>query len=291
MPGNYSHNPITNGTVLDETRYNTDHNNHVTNMTPAGVDDYSANVAQMQLTVSPGDVGSESLATSTAGELERIRFVIKRLLGTTHWYQGPGLLTPSVIDDYSTNAAQMQTNTDPGEVSSESLATTLAGEVERLRFVLKEMKGTAQWYVSTKTKTALPQVLTASTSTRQWNDAVTSNFQFLWYVSSDYESGLVTLYFWRRAPGTGGTAIMNYTLTRLRAGAALTSVGTGTVNFTPANTNTFEATLDIGSANFQVGDVLAWSIERLGADGGDTLAQPVIFDGAWVQYTGFAGRN
>lgn len=51
------------------------------------------------------------------------------------------------VDDYSTNVTQMQTTTDPGEVSSEALATSMAGELERLRFVLKEIKGdVAQWY-------------------------------------------------------------------------------------------------------------------------------------------------
>jgi len=87
MSGNYSHNTILNGTVLADTRYNADHQNHIDNHTPAGLDDYSANVAQMQSVADPGDVGSELLATSTAGEFERYRFVIKRFLGTDHWYR------------------------------------------------------------------------------------------------------------------------------------------------------------------------------------------------------------
>jgi len=59
-------------------------------------------------------------------------------------------LTPSGVDDYSTNTTQMRVTTDPGEVGTESLATSLAGEVERLRFAIKEIKGTdvAQWYSS-----------------------------------------------------------------------------------------------------------------------------------------------
>jgi len=55
-------------------------------------------------------------------------------------------LIPAQLDDYSTNQTQMQTNVDPGEVGTESLATTLAGELERLRFSVKEIKGTTQWY-------------------------------------------------------------------------------------------------------------------------------------------------
>jgi len=52
------------------------------------------------------------------------------------------------MDDYSTDATQMQTTTDPGEVGTESLATTLAGELERIRFILKELGGGAQWYTT-----------------------------------------------------------------------------------------------------------------------------------------------
>lgn len=62
-------------------------------------------------------------------------------------------LGPSGVDDYSTNATQMRITTDPGEVGSESLATSLAGELERLRFAIREIKGTsaAQWYSTAST--------------------------------------------------------------------------------------------------------------------------------------------
>lgn len=40
----------------------------------------------------------------------------------------------------------MQAVTNPGEVGTESQATTQAGEFERLRFMIRELKGTAQWY-------------------------------------------------------------------------------------------------------------------------------------------------
>jgi len=62
---------------------------------------------------------------------------------------------PAQFDDYSSSVAQMQTNTDPGEVGSESQATTLAGELERERFAIKEIKGTDQWYETAKTSLSL----------------------------------------------------------------------------------------------------------------------------------------
>ena len=53
---------------------------------------------------------------------------------------------PEQMDDYSSSIAEMQSTTDPGEVGTESQAETLAQELERIRFIIKEMKGAAQWY-------------------------------------------------------------------------------------------------------------------------------------------------
>jgi hypothetical protein len=61
---------------------------------------------------------------------------------------------PAQLDDYSVNAAQMQLTADPGESGTESLATNLAGELERSRFMLKEIGSLiqgatlTQWYSS-----------------------------------------------------------------------------------------------------------------------------------------------
>lgn len=87
MPGNYSHTNRSDGLTLTASVYNADHQNHINNATPAGGDDYSANVSQMQTTTDPGEVGSESLASSLAGELERIRFALKEMKGTVQWYE------------------------------------------------------------------------------------------------------------------------------------------------------------------------------------------------------------
>ncbi|MCI0526653.1 MAG: hypothetical protein L0Y56_04265, partial [Nitrospira sp.] len=87
MPGNYSHTTRADGTTLTSAIYNADHQNHIDNQTPAGTDDHSINVAQMQSTIDPGEVGTESLPSSLAGELERIRFMIKEITGKTQWYE------------------------------------------------------------------------------------------------------------------------------------------------------------------------------------------------------------
>lgn len=83
--------------ILTNTDLNAEIDNILNNLDPSGVDDYSSTATQMKITTSPGSTGSESLATSLAGELERLRFVIKRLIGTsvTNWYDAP---TSSLTD-------------------------------------------------------------------------------------------------------------------------------------------------------------------------------------------------
>ena len=66
-------------------------------------------------------------------------------------HQNPINQDPTTYDDYSSSVAQMQTGTDPGEVGTESLPTSLSGELERIRFTIEEFKSTfdssvAQWY-------------------------------------------------------------------------------------------------------------------------------------------------
>lgn len=53
---------------------------------------------------------------------------------------------PESIDDFSVNVSEMQAVTDPYPASTESLATTLDGEIQRLRNVIKQITQETQWY-------------------------------------------------------------------------------------------------------------------------------------------------
>ena len=53
---------------------------------------------------------------------------------------------PEDTDDYSVNVAEMQSVVDPYPASSESLPTALAGELERIRYQIKEITGETHWY-------------------------------------------------------------------------------------------------------------------------------------------------
>ena len=52
----------------------------------------------------------------------------------------------SCVDDFSATVAQMQSTADPFPSGAESQATSAAGEIERLRFMFRQIFGLTQWY-------------------------------------------------------------------------------------------------------------------------------------------------
>jgi hypothetical protein len=75
--------------VLTDEDINNEFNWFLQNLVPLMVDDYSVSIAQMQTQTTPGTVGGESLATSLAGEIERIRYMLALIMGETYWYSTP----------------------------------------------------------------------------------------------------------------------------------------------------------------------------------------------------------
>lgn len=76
-------------------------------------------------------------------------------------------MVPTLMDDYSASVSQMQTTADPGEDGTESLATSLAGEIARLRFAIQEIKGSGvnYWYENANTSLSdLRQLVGGSTA-------------------------------------------------------------------------------------------------------------------------------
>ena len=112
MPGLYSHTTRAAGLTLTANIYNTDHNNHVTNQELQQTDDYSSSVAQMQATTDPGEVGTESQATSAAEEIEQLRFTIEEF--------------KSVFDS---SVAQWYETVTVGDISLDSSSLILATQV------------------------------------------------------------------------------------------------------------------------------------------------------------------
>ena len=55
-------------------------------------------------------------------------------------------LNPTLIGGYSDTVGQMRIVSDPGGAGTEILASSLAAELERVRFALKRLAYTDQWY-------------------------------------------------------------------------------------------------------------------------------------------------
>lgn len=87
--------------ILTYSDLNAEFDNIINNMAAATNVGYSATVAQMRTQTNPGGVGSESLAASISGELERIRFAISRIIGKTYWYEAPTRSLQSVFSNVS----------------------------------------------------------------------------------------------------------------------------------------------------------------------------------------------
>ena len=111
FPYSQLYSPTTNGSIT-ATQYNAEHQNHINNNIPESIDDYMASVAEMRLQTDPGEIGTESQATSLSEELERLRYAIKEAKNmwgaVTYWYETPtvGNLTKTSNADAFTVYAQ-----------------------------------------------------------------------------------------------------------------------------------------------------------------------------------------
>ena len=80
------------GEYLDSAKYQADRAQAAAADVPTVQDDYSADLAEMQTVADPAPSGTPSLATTLAGELARLRYVLTQMklaLGAsiTHWYE------------------------------------------------------------------------------------------------------------------------------------------------------------------------------------------------------------
>jgi hypothetical protein len=110
---------------LTAANYNAEFQNVYNNVgRPENIDDFSENVAEMQLQTDPGEVGSENQAISMSGEIERLRFAIRDVKNfidpaVTHWYETPQAFSPSLLTSLAVtsttdaNVAVIQANVSP----------------------------------------------------------------------------------------------------------------------------------------------------------------------------------
>lgn len=99
------------GEVLTAADLNAEFDNIINNFTLTNLDDYSVNTAQMQEIVSPGDVASESPATNLAGEITRLRYMLKLIHGKAQWYASTlsGWITTAMLGDNQVTQVKLAT--------------------------------------------------------------------------------------------------------------------------------------------------------------------------------------
>lgn len=129
MAALYSHTTRADGLILTAAIYNADHQNHIDNGVPLQLDDYSVSVVQMQTTTDPGEIGTESQATSLAGELERIRFAIKEITGKAQWYATPAAAAWTLISEKT-----------PAATGTINFATGISSTYDHYMFALKAIR-------------------------------------------------------------------------------------------------------------------------------------------------------
>jgi len=153
MGANYSHTTRSTGTVLTDTIYNADHNNHITNMIPTIIDDYSANAATMQTTRDPYPGASVSLATSLAEELSGIRYIIKQITGAAQWYIDPTGLDSAIVSSSLTAVGTIATGVWQGTavdgtyIDLEGTELKSTGEAVDTKYLRTDGDGTCSWQV------------------------------------------------------------------------------------------------------------------------------------------------
>lgn len=82
-------------------------------------------------------------------------------LTTSFTQVGVTNFTPSCLDDYAIDTNQFRSTVDPYPASVASLPTSTAGELERIRYILKKITGWSQWYAHTETL-VLPDIVGAA---------------------------------------------------------------------------------------------------------------------------------
>lgn len=170
---------------------NAEFDNILNNLTAANVDDYSANVSQMQTTADPGEVGTESLATTLAGELTRLRFMIKEITGENQWYESPTSSLTSLasavgtgITDNRIVSGRVMTNTaQPGFLIPNGAARTikLDGTPTNFLYFVEGTEYTISTDVTLTNLTAAP----SSNNTCLIDDAVAADQVFTKYTGED----------------------------------------------------------------------------------------------------------
>jgi len=243
------------GQTLTASDLNAEFDNILNNLTPAGVDDQSSNAAAMQATADPYPGGSESLATSLTGEIQRLRYMIQQITGMTYWYQDP-------VDEIFIPASYMVPRTNSGPQ---------AGTVQTASYEI--MVDYLAFDTTTSEILTFPVVMPSS-----WNLG-TIKVKFIWKPGTD--SGAVAdTVEWAiaaRAGGDGDTLDAIWGTAQVISDSVLTGES-ATIHISDAT-----PALTVGGTP-ALGDIVYFKLYR-NVSGSDNHAYDAWLLGAVIQYT------
>ncbi len=149
---------------------------------------------------------------------------------------------PQETGAYSDNVSQMQTVTSPGDVGTESLAASLADEIARLRYVLKDIKGklngaaVAQWYSTAYNVNGAGRFQTANVNTNL--SIFSTPVTIVTFPAITTRGGLVRVDF-QAMFSTALTSTAAFVLVSLRRGGVGVASATTQVQGNPAGGSVF----------------------------------------------------
>lgn len=108
------------GETLTSSDLNAEFDNILNNLDPSGIDDESNNLTAFQATADPYPGGSESLPTNLAGEIWRLRYQFKEVLGTAQWYSD----APINLTTLANYTAEHNTDGTHKDINASSITTT-----------------------------------------------------------------------------------------------------------------------------------------------------------------------
>jgi hypothetical protein len=207
-------------------------------------------------------------------------------------------IAPDTIPSTESDVSHANVTTDPGEAGSESLAGNMTGVIDRIKFVLGEIKGVA-WRTTNTTKMLqlhpYPGTGVINPIGGLLPDDVDADIYFMATIPLDYVAATnMSLNMVISATATG-TATFQLTVTRIRAGVGGASIYNNqafSIVVGASSTGVAMTPITISGTNFLASDSIFIRVKRFASsDAGDTLEGNVFLGSSWITYTGIAGRG
>jgi len=239
-------------------------------------------LAQFQFNADPGEVGTEQLPLFGEQQIAQLHTMLREMKGggsqTVPWYQSQELLT------------SMQLGINPGEVGTEVLPLFGEQQIQELRFIIGEMKGTTQWYTTLTTRIAT--LGHGSYAVAGWPHG--SNTTYAWIVPAPLGMDFTqnsTLKLFLTNSVAGNNVKLSYTAILIRDGQPQYGLGFTQAPWTPAAADTsYLRFFPFGPNVFGGNDAIIFQVQREGADAADTNTGIVAYLGGWFEYIGIASR-